>query len=51
LRSTDEVPRYGGCAVTGVRPTIDSVRPLADAPSGFRRMADGDLFGQVVFTV
>jgi len=39
------------CAVTGVRPTIDSVMPLEDAGAGFRAMADGNVFGKVVFTV
>jgi NADPH:quinone reductase-like Zn-dependent oxidoreductase len=39
------------CAVTGVRPTIDSVMPLADARDGFTRMAEGDLFGKIVFNV
>ncbi len=36
---------------TGVRPLIDSVLPLADAREGFARMADGELFGKVVFRV
>jgi NADPH:quinone reductase-like Zn-dependent oxidoreductase len=39
------------CEVTGVRPVIDSVRPLAEAPDGFARMAAGDLVGKIVFTV
>ena len=39
------------CDVAGVRPAIDSVRPLAEAPDGFARMAAGDLVGKVVFTV
>ena len=39
------------CEVTGVRPVIDTVLPLADARRGFERMASGDLFGKVVFTV
>jgi NADPH:quinone reductase-like Zn-dependent oxidoreductase len=39
------------CDVTGVRPVIDTVLPLADARTGFERMASGDLFGKVVFTV
>jgi NADPH:quinone reductase-like Zn-dependent oxidoreductase len=38
------------CEVTGVRPVIDSVMPLEEAREGFRRMAEGDLFGKVVFT-
>jgi NADPH:quinone reductase-like Zn-dependent oxidoreductase len=36
---------------TGVRPIVDSILPLTDAPTGFRRMLDGDVFGKVVFTV
>jgi NADPH:quinone reductase-like Zn-dependent oxidoreductase len=37
--------------VTGVRPVIDRVLPLADARDGFQAMLDGDVFGKVVFTV
>jgi len=36
---------------TGVRPVIDSVRPLADAQSGFADMLNGDQFGKIVFTI
>lgn len=39
------------CDVTGVRPVVDAVLPLADARDGFARMLDGDLFGKVVFAV
>lgn len=39
------------CDVTGVRPVVDAVLPLADARDGFARMLDGDLFGKVVFSV
>jgi NADPH:quinone reductase-like Zn-dependent oxidoreductase len=39
------------CDVTGVRPVVDAVLPLADAREGFARMLDGDLFGKVVFRV
>lgn len=35
---------------TGVRPTVDRVLPLRDARAGFAAMADGDLFGKIVFT-
>jgi NADPH:quinone reductase-like Zn-dependent oxidoreductase len=38
------------CAHSGVRPVIDTVLPLADAAEGFRRLAEGDLFGKIVFT-
>ncbi|MBE0008619.1 MULTISPECIES: zinc-binding dehydrogenase [unclassified Arthrobacter] len=34
---------------TGVRPEIDEVLPLDDAEKGFRKMADGDVFGKIVF--
>lgn len=39
------------CANSGVRPVIDTVLPLDRAREGFARMADGELFGKVVFTV
>ncbi|MDQ3421960.1 MAG: zinc-binding dehydrogenase [Actinomycetota bacterium] len=34
-----------------VRPLIDRTLPLADARDGFSAMADGDVFGKVVFTL
>ena len=34
-----------------IEPVVDSVLPLADARTGFERMAGGDVFGKVVFTV
>jgi len=37
------------CETTGVRPPIDRVLPLADAREGYEAMADGDVFGKVVF--
>ena len=37
--------------LTGVRPVIDRVLPLADARAGFAAMLAGDLFGKVVFTL
>ncbi|HET7387713.1 MAG TPA: zinc-binding dehydrogenase [Nocardioidaceae bacterium] len=36
--------------VTGVRPVIDRVLPMEQAREGFAAMADGGLFGKVVFT-
>jgi len=39
------------CDATGIRPVIDSVRPLSEALDGFARMADGELCGKVVFTI
>lgn len=38
-------------AVTGVRPRIDDVLPLEQAPEAFRRMAEGALLGKLVLTV
>ena len=35
----------------GITPVIDSVRPLAEAREGFEHMANGDVFGKVIFTV
>ena len=37
--------------VSGARPVIDRVMPLDQARDGFAAMADGDVFGKVVFTV
>ena len=37
------------CAVSGVRPIIDSVRPLAQAAEGFAQMESGGLVGKIVF--
>jgi NADPH:quinone reductase-like Zn-dependent oxidoreductase len=39
------------CDASGVRPVIDSVRPLADARAGFERMLLGESFGKIVFTI
>ena len=39
------------CAAKGVRPVIDSTRPLSEAREALTRMAGGDLFGKVVLTV
>lgn len=39
------------CEITGVRPVVDSVFPLADTRSAFERLQDGDLFGKVVLDV
>ncbi|MGH3314908.1 MAG: zinc-binding dehydrogenase [Nocardioidaceae bacterium] len=37
--------------VTGTRPLIDRTLPMSDARDGFAAMAEGDLFGKVVFTL
>lgn len=36
--------------VTGVRPMIDRVLPLAQAAEGFAAMIDGDVFGKIIFS-
>jgi NADPH:quinone reductase-like Zn-dependent oxidoreductase len=41
----------GFLVASGVRPQIDSELPLARAAEGFERMAQGELFGKVVFTI
>ena len=52
MGNRDELARLASfCATCGVRPVIDAELPLSDAIEGFRRMADGDLFGKIVFTV
>jgi NADPH:quinone reductase-like Zn-dependent oxidoreductase len=35
----------------GIEPVVDTVLPLEQARDGFAKMAAGDLFGKVVFTV
>jgi NADPH:quinone reductase-like Zn-dependent oxidoreductase len=35
---------------TGLRPTIDSTTPLADARDGFEKLLAGDVFGKIVIT-
>jgi NADPH:quinone reductase-like Zn-dependent oxidoreductase len=37
-------------ASSGVRPVIDRVLPLSDAPEGFAALEAGEVFGKVVFT-
>jgi NADPH:quinone reductase-like Zn-dependent oxidoreductase len=39
------------CVRTGIRPTFDQVLPLQEAREGFAAMAEGRLFGKVVFQV
>jgi NADPH:quinone reductase-like Zn-dependent oxidoreductase len=38
------------CAVTGVRPVIDSVLPMDGAREGFEHLAAGEVFGKIVLT-
>jgi hypothetical protein len=35
---------------TGARPVLDRTLPMEQAREGFAAMAEGDLFGKVVFT-
>ncbi len=51
MGTRDELERLARfCDVTGVRPTIDSVVPLAEARTAFARMASGEVFGKIVLT-
>lgn len=36
---------------SGARPLIDRILPMAQAKEGFAAMADGDVFGKIVFTL
>jgi NADPH:quinone reductase-like Zn-dependent oxidoreductase len=38
------------CAGRGIRPVIDRTLPLAEAHAGFAALAEGGVFGKVVFT-
>lgn len=38
------------CELTGVRPVVDAVFPLAEAREAFARLAEGDVFGKIVLT-
>lgn len=52
MGTRDELGRLADfLALTGVRPTIDSVLPMEQARDGFAAMAAGDLFGKIVFTL
>ena len=35
---------------SGARPLIDRTLPMEEAQDGFAAMADGDVFGKIVFT-
>ncbi|MBW8486231.1 zinc-binding dehydrogenase [Actinomadura parmotrematis] len=51
MGTRDELERLARFLVaTGVRPPVDRVLPLARAAEGFAAMADGELFGKIVFT-
>ena len=49
MGTRDELERLlRSCEMTGVRPTIDSVCPMADAREAMARLAEGDMFGKIV---
>ncbi|MEU6035895.1 zinc-binding dehydrogenase [Actinomadura sp. NPDC047616] len=51
MGTRDQLTRLARFLVaTGVRPKIDRVLPLDRAAEGFTAMAEGDLFGKIVFT-
>jgi NADPH:quinone reductase-like Zn-dependent oxidoreductase len=52
MGTRDELERLVNfCEVTGVRPLIDEVLPLTAAPEGFARLAAGEQFGKIVFSL
>ncbi|MFL6176696.1 MAG: zinc-binding dehydrogenase, partial [Ornithinibacter sp.] len=52
MGTRDELARLARFVVdAGIEPQVDSVRPLADARSGFERMVAGEVSGKVVFTL
>jgi NADPH:quinone reductase-like Zn-dependent oxidoreductase len=51
MGTRDELERLARfCDVTGARPVIDSVVPLADARTAFAHMDAGEVFGKIVLT-
>ncbi|MFI0452575.1 zinc-binding dehydrogenase [Actinomadura sp. 6N118] len=51
MGTRDQLERLARFLVkSGVRPQIDRVLPLARANEGFAAMAEGELFGKIVFT-
>ena len=52
MGTRDELRQLAGFLdVTGARPLIDRTLPLTEARDGFAAMAEGNLFGKVVFTL
>jgi NADPH:quinone reductase-like Zn-dependent oxidoreductase len=52
MGTRDELERLMSlCDLTGVRPIVDTVLPLERARDGFARMASGEVFGKIVFTL
>ena len=51
MGTRDELVRLARLmAETGLRPVVDSVLPLEEAESAFRKLAGGDVFGKIVLT-
>lgn len=51
MGNRDELHRLAEfCDVTGVRPLLDTVLPLAEARTAFEQLAAGDTFGKIVLT-
>jgi NADPH:quinone reductase-like Zn-dependent oxidoreductase len=51
MGTRDELTRLAQLmAETGLRPVVDSVLPLEEAESAFRKLAGGDVFGKIVLT-
>ncbi len=52
MGTRDELERLARfCAGRDIRPLVHATMPLQDARQGFAAMAEGDLFGKVVFTL
>lgn len=52
MGTRDELRRLVSmCTATGIRPVIDSIRPLSDARSAFEEMVAGEQFGKLVLTI
>lgn len=52
MGTRDELERLlAFCDRSGIRPVIDRTLPLSDARAGFAAMAEGDIFGKIVFTL
>ncbi|MFG1704477.1 zinc-binding dehydrogenase [Nonomuraea sp. M3C6] len=51
MGTRDQLQRLGVfLEQTGVRPVVDRVLPLAEARDGFAALAEGEIFGKIVFT-
>jgi len=52
MGNRDELERLANFVVSkGITPVVDSTFALSDARDGFAKMASGDVFGKVVFTL